>query len=259
MKCKRCGSCLTCDGVHRKGLCKKCEADRQHSKYLKKIGKLSTRVWKNTIETCHSHASFHGGKCLSSHYINTKTKYEWECSCGNIWFASLPTTRDRWCPKCAKIARSLSKLKKYGDPNYNNRAKSEQTCLTKYGSKSNMGSREVALKNAKASNNSYTLYHWKTGEEIICRGSYEKNSIAYLNSNQINFIWQVPFLLSNGLTYIIDFLDITRNTYVEIKGWWRDDARAKYELWKQDNPELVIEVWDKPYLTNLDIIRKSKI
>ena len=47
------------------------------------------------------------------------------------------------------------------------------------------------------------------------------------------------------------------NKYVEIKGWWREDGKLKFNLAISDNPTLTFEVWDKDKLDSLKIpIRK---
>ena len=53
-----------------------------------------------------------GGRCLSERYINSKTKYEWECLAGHRWFAPFDKVkhRNQWCPVCYKN-RSFEKLR----------------------------------------------------------------------------------------------------------------------------------------------------
>ena len=54
------------------------------------------------------------GKCISDHYINSATKYEWQCSRGHIWFAKASNIRTgHWCPKCARedTNKALAKRK----------------------------------------------------------------------------------------------------------------------------------------------------
>ena len=42
------------------------------------------------------------GECLSSHYINNRTKLVWKCKKGHIWKATPSHIKGgRWCPKCA--------------------------------------------------------------------------------------------------------------------------------------------------------------
>ena len=55
------------------------------------------------IEELQEIASQRGGKCLSSKYINARTKLEWECKEGHEWEATYHNIKKgHWCPKCAK-------------------------------------------------------------------------------------------------------------------------------------------------------------
>ena len=74
-----------------------------------------------------------------------------------------------------------------------------KTMLTKYGVENPMHHRDLSLKNAKSQNNSYVLYHWKTNEQIICQGSYERKVVEYFNKNKIEYQWQPKiFTMPNG-------------------------------------------------------------
>lgn len=61
---------------------------------------------KLTIEEMHKIASFRGGRCLSTRYINTDTKLIWRCACGYEWQATpYKVKKGTWCPKCAGTLR----------------------------------------------------------------------------------------------------------------------------------------------------------
>ncbi|WP_286230583.1 zinc-ribbon domain-containing protein [Neobacillus mesonae] len=56
---------------------------------------------KKTIEDVQLLAEQKQGKCLSSKYVNSKSKLQWECKDGHIWLASYTTIqRGSWCPQC---------------------------------------------------------------------------------------------------------------------------------------------------------------
>ena len=60
---------------------------------------------KHTIEDMRKLAKKRGGKCLSSSYVNNKTKLKWQCSKGHVWMAkSNDITTGYWCRQCG-IAR----------------------------------------------------------------------------------------------------------------------------------------------------------
>ncbi len=58
--------------------------------------------FKLTIENMHELAAQRGGKCLSTEYINARTKLLWECKNGHQWFAPPDKVKNlhRWCKKC---------------------------------------------------------------------------------------------------------------------------------------------------------------
>ena len=69
--------------------CPRCTADR-----------------RTTLEDCQQMAQKHGGRCLSSACINSRTKMKWECARGHRWQAPPCRIRDgHWCPKCANNAK----------------------------------------------------------------------------------------------------------------------------------------------------------
>lgn len=131
--------------------------------------------------------------------------------------------------------------------------KRKQTFLERYGVENSSQVLDIALKAAKSSNNRNIKYHWLTGEELICQGSYEAKVVDYLNANKVNYKWQPEvFTLSNGKTYRPDLYLIDSDTWVEIKGWMREDAKIKWcefiTMVKRS------ELWDKEKLTKMKIL-----
>lgn len=57
---------------------------------------------KLTIHEMREIARIRGGKCLSEQYIKSKSKLEWQCEKGHIWFAT-PNgiKRGTWCRECS--------------------------------------------------------------------------------------------------------------------------------------------------------------
>lgn len=116
----------------------------------------------------------------------------------------------------------------------------------------------IAKRQLRASD-SKILLHWKTNQQINCRGSWEVNVVNYFNVNSIDFDWQIPFKLPDGRTFIIDLLDKKRNVYVEIKGWWRDDAKEKFDIFCAEHPNLTVEVWGKEELLSKGISIRNTV
>ena len=61
-----------------------------------------------TIEQMQALAKERGGACLSTVYVNSKTKLRWRCAEGHEWEATPNNVKNgRWCPRCG-IARRAS-------------------------------------------------------------------------------------------------------------------------------------------------------
>ena len=59
-----------------------------------------------TLEEMQEIAAEHGGKCLSTEYVNTSTKLLWQCEKGHQWEATPDNVKQgHWCPRCAGVAR----------------------------------------------------------------------------------------------------------------------------------------------------------
>lgn len=121
-----------------------------------------------------------------------------------------------------------------------------KTMKRKYGARYSMQNRDIALKAAKNTAYGHVCTHWKTGEEIVCRGSWEVAVVDYFNYNCINFVWQIAHTMPSGCVYIVDLYLPDRDLYVEIKGRFMDDAQEK---WK----------WFHKNYTNSEIWRRNEL
>ena len=66
---------------------------------------------KKNIEYYDKFARAKGGKCLSTEYVNAKTKYEWECKGSHKWEAvACSVLSGKWCPKCQHLQSKPEKL-----------------------------------------------------------------------------------------------------------------------------------------------------
>ncbi len=58
---------------------------------------------RDSIERMEELAQRRGGRCLSSDYINSKSKLLWQCEKGHRWCAvPVSVRRGSWCPVCAR-------------------------------------------------------------------------------------------------------------------------------------------------------------
>lgn len=69
---------------------------------------------RDSLDEIQAIAKSHNGKCLSTEYINKRTKLRWECSQGHIWEAyPTPIKRGGWCPLCARKSSKRSVSRKH--------------------------------------------------------------------------------------------------------------------------------------------------
>jgi hypothetical protein len=134
-----------------------------------------------------------------------------------------------------------------------------KTCLNIYGVEHPMQNKYIALKSARSSKSSCVLKHWKTNEDIVCVASYESAVVNYLNFHKINYKWQhkvFNITLQSGkkTTYRPDlYLVGKKRPWVEIKGYFREDALEKWDIF-HNKIKHNSELWDKKYLKGAGII-----
>jgi hypothetical protein len=65
------------------------------------------------IKKMHELAKSHGGKCISTSFINMNTKLNWECSAGHQWSAYPNNVKynKSWCPECSYASRRKTTIK----------------------------------------------------------------------------------------------------------------------------------------------------
>lgn len=226
--------------------------------------KERAKVKRNSIEECKQLALKNNGECLSVEYKDNKTKLFWKCDKGHEFLMSFnKVQKGRWCQLCSHDRQKKKIFERYGveypAQNATIRAKQEQTNLKLYGFKNANQNKEIALKTAKSLNNSYILCHWRTNEEIVCVGSWEKRVVEFLNKNRIDYFWQpqtfqTPFLTPNKSfsTYRPDLYLTSENKWIEIKGYFRDDALEKWIWFHEKYPNS--ELWNKEKLKELEIL-----
>lgn len=101
-----------------------------------------------------------------------------------------------------------------------------------------------------------TFSHWKTQEELVCIGSYERAFVQWCNTNEIDFDWQIPHKMPDGRVYIIDAFIKTgefANTWIEIKGWLTETGKEKWEWFLSEHPD-DSQLWTKSRLEELRIL-----
>lgn len=86
-----------------------------------------------------------------------------------------------------------------------------------------------------------TIHHGKGAyyKNIWMRSSWEIKYAQWLDSKNIKWEYEPrAFELVDGTTYRPDFYLPETDEWVEVKGWWRPDAKTKYILWILQYPKL---------------------
>lgn len=131
--------------------------------------------------------------------------------------------------------------------------KMRNTTQDRFGVDNASQNHEIGLKQARAINSRYIRFHWKTGEELVCIGSYEAKTVDHFNSKQIDFHWQSQtFRTPNGKTYRPDAYLPDEDIWIEIKGWMRPDAQIKWDWFKTVYP--TAQLWNKEKLKEIGIL-----
>ncbi len=100
--------------------------------------------------------------------------------------------------------------------------------------------------------------------KIWVRSSYEAAVVRYLDDKGFDWKFEpqafsITYEREGELvcgTYRPDFYVEELGKYLEVKGYWRDDARAKFEAFKRGYPDLFIEVWDTKILKEKGIYER---
>ena len=129
----------------------------------------------------------------------------------------------------------------------------KETSMYNYGVDHPMKTKEIYTKCMRNNTNNKIILHWKTNEELVCTASYEIAVVNWLNHNKIDFLWQhKTFELPNGRHYRPDLFLVSENKWVEIKGYFRDNSKVKWDWFQMEYPNS--ELWDKIKLKELKII-----
>lgn len=125
--------------------------------------------------------------------------------------------------------------------------------------------REASRRNVRTGKDSNLygkMYHGKRklyqlgDTELYFRSSWELAVAEHLDANGIEWLYEpTKFEISytyDGVdkqgTYRPDFYLPTEQLYIEVKGYWRDDASVKVEAFREKYANLRFEIWDKNVL-----------
>lgn len=173
--------------------------------------------------------------------------------------------RPKSCLVCNKIFKLHNKNSKYCSIKCQSQAKIGRKFSKEHRKKlSNCAKTRTGKKNPmygkKAAHGKGTWHITWENEKVWTRSSWEKKYLELLDSQQIKYLVEPKafdiIYFYNGKekegTYRPDVYLIDTNKYIEIKGWWRDDAKDKYEAMILQYPEINIILLQKE-----DLIKKG--
>lgn len=91
-------------------------------------------------------------------------------------------------------------------------------------------------------------------KEINMRSGWEVKYAEYLDKSNVEWEYEPEgYKLSNGRIYIPDF-KLSTNVIIEIKGWWREDAKIKWKMFCEEYPNLNKKVLMKNDLKDIGVL-----
>lgn len=88
------------------------------------------------------------------------------------------------------------------------------------------------------------------------RSGWEANFAKWCDGSGIEWKYESQRFELGNTAYIPDFYLPEFDLYIEIKGYWRDDARLKFIQFKKQYPDINIEIFDQPRLLEYGVIKK---
>ena len=108
---------------------------------------------------------------------------------------------------------------------------------------------KLGILNSKGKNNpmSGKIIHGKYQKygSIGMRSGFEVAFAKWCDKNNIKWLYESKTFDLGNTTYTPDFYLPEFNLWIEVKGWWRDDARQKFDLFRQIYCGERIKILDK--------------
>lgn len=108
---------------------------------------------------------------------------------------------------------------------------------------------------AASQNKNYLSKHDYNGKNglIVMKSSWEVKYAVYLDLIGKSWVYEPLFKLSNGYAYLPDF-QLSSGDIIEIKGYMREDAQKKWDMFCADYPTLKKSLLRKDDLKKLSLI-----
>jgi hypothetical protein len=96
---------------------------------------------------------------------------------------------------------------------------------------------------------------WIKYKSINMRSTWEVAYAKYLDKQGIKWLYEHKTFDLGKCTYTPDFYLPESDTYVEIKGWWRDDAKKKFKMFQKKYCSMNIILLMQKELKKLKVIK----
>lgn len=108
---------------------------------------------------------------------------------------------------------------------------------------------------ATKQNKNYKMNHLYDGlnGKIQMRSSWEVSYACWLDANSTGWTYEPTFELSDGRLYTPDFR-LKDGTIVEIKGYFREDAKKKWNMFQEEYPDINKLLLMKKELKDLGVL-----
>jgi hypothetical protein len=206
-------------------------------------------------------------------YIDGRTLKQYYCKlCGNPISVSAALHKRGICIECKHKLHSIVMLGNTCNPrgekssNYKNGLPKCIDC----GKEINYGKTRCGKCNGKVhsilmsgENNPMfgKVTHGKFGKynDVWMRSGWEVAYAKWLDKNNIKWLYEPKafMLVLNGkdVTYTPDFYLPTIDRYIEIKGWWRGDAKEKFNQFLNTYSDVDLVVFGKEKLVELGVLK----
>ena len=87
------------------------------------------------------------------------------------------------------------------------------------------------------------------------RSSWEIKYAKYLDKKKLEWLYESKTFDLGNTTYTPDFYLPESNRYIEIKGYWRKDAKEKFELFKKLYSKVSMKLLMKKELEKLGVLK----
>ncbi len=166
-------------------------------------------------------------KCKESNNTINGSYYSLKNKC--IDCGKIICNKAKRCVHCGNLKKSLARKIEHLCPICHNEIKRYNSKLCQ----------RCYHKNKISVGSHYKRYYYKN---IYFKSSYEYKYALYLDKNNIKWQYEAKSFDLGNTSYRPDFYLSETDEWIEIKGWWRPDAKIKFDLFRAKFPNIKIIV-----------------